>query len=182
MLTNLPNLLTLARIGAIPLVVALLYSADPWARWSALAVYTLACITDYYDGKLARDRGLVSPLGRFLDPIADKLLVTSILMLLIASGDIAGLTVLAALVILFREILVSGLREYLAEISVSMPVSKLAKWKTGAQMVSLGLFIMAPVIPQILLPGEILLWSAAILTAITGWDYLSHGLKHMIGD
>ena len=108
--------------------------------------------------------------------------MASILLLLIASGDISGLTVIAALVILFREILVSGLREYLAEISVPVPVSRLAKWKTGAQMVSLGLFIMAPVIPEILPLGELLLWAAAVLTAATGWDYLSHGLKHMMND
>lgn len=183
MLTSLPNLLTLARIAVIPLVVALLYFEGPTAHWMALALFAVACITDYYDGMLARRRNEVSPLGRFLDPIADKLLVVAILIMLVASGTITGLAVVAALIILAREILVSGLREYLAELKVGMPVSKLAKWKTTVQMAALGMLLLAPALPGLpllQLLGDLLLWLAALLTAITGWDYLSRGLKHMM--
>lgn len=180
-LTSLPNLLTLARIAAIPAVVALLFLDGALARWAALALYAAAGLTDWLDGKLARDRGEVSPLGRFLDPIADKLLVAAIIIMLVATGDLAGLHVVAALFILSRELLVSGLREYLAELQVPLPVSKLAKWKTGVQMVALALLLIAPVVPSAIgLLGLALLWLATLLTLITGWDYLSRGLQHML--
>ncbi|MEX0758353.1 MAG: CDP-diacylglycerol--glycerol-3-phosphate 3-phosphatidyltransferase [Tistlia sp.] len=184
MLTSLPNLLTLARIAAIPMIVALLYLEGATARWLALALFVAACVTDYYDGLLARRRNEISPLGRFLDPIADKLLVVAILVMLIATGEIAGVSVLAALAILAREILVSGLREYLGALQVAVPVSKLAKWKTTAQMAALAVLLIAPALPglpALLLLGLLLLWLAAVLTVVTGWDYLSHGLKHMTG-
>jgi cardiolipin synthase len=182
MLTSLPNLLTLGRIAAIPLIVALLYIEGATARWLALALFAAACITDYYDGLLARRRNEISALGRFLDPIADKLLVVAILVMLIATGQVAGLTVLAALAILGREILVSGLREYLGGLQVAVPVSGLAKWKTMVQMVALAVLLIAPALPGLplaLLAGEVLLWLAAALTVVTGWSYLSHGLRHM---
>lgn len=183
MLLTLPNLLTLARIAAIPVVVLLLGRAEPWAAWAALAVYSAACITDWLDGYLARLRGQLSRFGRVLDPIADKLLVAACLLVLVAERRITGVVVLAALVILLREILVSGLREFLAEISVGLPVSRLAKWKTGIQMIALGVLIVGPVAPppvQVL--GEAGLWLAALLTLMTGYDYLRAGLAHMRED
>ncbi len=180
MLTTLPNVLTLARILAIPAVVGLLYLDSAPARWAAFALFVAAAITDWLDGKLARARGEVSPLGRFLDPIADKLLVAAVVVMLVASGDVAGAAVVAAIVILCREILVSGLREYLAELSVPMPVSRLAKWKTAAQLAALSLLILAPLLPlALLVAADALLWTAAGLTLITGWDYLVRGVKHM---
>lgn len=180
MLNTLPNLLTLARIVAIPAVVALLAVDWQVARWIAFALFGAAAFTDWLDGKLARARGEVSPLGRFLDPIADKLLVAAVVVMLVASGDVAGWAVGAAIVILCREILVSGLREYLAELSVPMPVSKLAKWKTAAQLAALSLLILGPVLTvELQLLAQALLWLAAGLTLITGWDYLSRGLAHM---
>ncbi len=183
MLTNLPNLLTLSRIAAIPVVVVLLYFHDPITRWVCLALFTLAGLTDYVDGYLARHWNQVSPLGRFLDPIADKLLVASVIVMLIAIDEIQGLLVIPAIVILAREIMVSGLREFLAEIKVPLPVSKLAKWKTVIQMVALGVLIVGQEAGPKFLPMEIMgdtgLWIAAILTLITGYDYLARGVKHM---
>ncbi len=181
-MTELPNLLTMSRIVAIPLILALLYFDGPFWRWSAVAIFAAACITDYLDGYLARSRRQVSDLGRFLDPIADKLLVAAVILILVAERRVAGFTVLPALIILCREILVSGLREYLAGLHVSVPVSQLAKWKTLLQMVALGFLIVGDgVLPSwpISLIGEIGLWIAAALTLLTGYDYLKAGLKHM---
>ena len=183
MLTSLPNLLTLSRIAVIPVLVLLLYIGTPVYRWIACGLFIAACVTDYLDGYLARHRAEVSALGRFLDPIADKLLVAAVLLMLVAIGGISGLVILPALVILCREILVSGLREYLAEIRVPMPVSKLAKWKTTIQMVALGVLIVGEAGPAILpvqTVGEIGMWLAAALTLVTGYDYLQRGLKHML--
>jgi cardiolipin synthase len=182
MLTSLPNQLTLTRVAIIPVIVALIYLPAAWAHWTALGIYAAAAFTDWLDGYLARQREEVSPLGRFLDPVADKLLVTAVIVALIANGTIGPITALPALVILCREMLVSGLREYLAEIQVGMPVSKLAKWKTAAQMIALALLILGPAAPAgvpVMLPGKALLWVAGVLTAITGYDYLVKGLKHM---
>ena len=183
MLTSLPNLLTLSRIAVIPLLVALVYFDTPALRWIALVGFIAAAVTDYLDGYLARHRNEMSPLGRFLDPIADKLLIASLIVILVATRQIEGLTVIPAIIILCREILVSGLREYLAEIQVSLPVSKLAKWKTTIQMVALGFLIIGTAGPSwlpTLLIGEIGLWVAAGLTLITGYDYLVRGLKYMM--
>lgn len=179
---SLPNLLTLSRIAVIPVVIGLLYVDGALARWLACAFYAAACATDYFDGYLARLLGQISPLGRFLDPIADKLLVAAVILCLVASDQISGLAVLAALIILMREILVSGLREYLAEIQVPLPVSRLSKWKTGIQMIALGLLILASAGPATMVLqeiGEVGLWVAAILTLVTGYDYLYHGLRHI---
>lgn len=178
---TLPNLLTMARIVMIPLIVALLFFPSDLFRWIALLLYTVACVTDYYDGKLAREMKLVSPFGRFLDPIADKLLVAAVIVMLVANRDISDLALLPAMVILCREILVSGLREYLAELRVPMPVSHLAKWKTTVQMIAFGVLIVGPALPQLFLSeiGIALLWVAAILTLVTGYDYLLRGLRHM---
>ncbi len=180
---TLPNLLTLSRIFAVPLLVALLW----WPGWTAgyagaFVLYCLMGITDYFDGYLARAKGTVSKLGVFLDPIADKIMIAAVILILVGTRDIAGLHVIAALVILLREIMVSGLREFLAELRVSMPVSQLAKWKTTLQLAAFGALILAGALPQMLwikLVGEASLWGAAVLTFVTGWDYLRVGLKHM---
>ncbi|WP_040856346.1 CDP-diacylglycerol--glycerol-3-phosphate 3-phosphatidyltransferase [Phyllobacterium sp. YR531] len=186
---SLPNILTYARIIAVPLVVLCFFlegrlqSTDA-ARWGALAIFIIASITDFFDGYLARIWKQTSTIGRMLDPIADKLLVSACLLLLAADGTIAGWTLWAAIIILCREILVSGLREYLAELKVSVPVSRLAKWKTTIQMVAVAFLLAGPagdkIIPIITILGIVLLWSAALITLYTGWDYFRAGLKHVV--
>lgn len=180
---TLPNLLTLSRIVAVPLLVALLWS-PAWATGYALAfaLYCLMGITDYFDGYLARANGAVSRLGVFLDPIADKIMVAAVILMLVDTRDIAGVQIVAAMVILLREIAVSGLREFLAPLQVSMPVSRLAKWKTTLQLIALGALILGGALRAeawIALVGQVALWGAAALTLVTGWDYLRVGLKHM---
>jgi cardiolipin synthase len=185
--TDLPNLLTLSRIAAIPLLVVLAAIRDPWTDLAACAVFSVAAITDYFDGKLARERQQISAFGRMLDPIADKLLVAAALMLLAGMGRLSDFGLFPAIVIMLREILVSGLREYLAGLAVGLPVTKLAKWKTGFQMGALGTLLAgdsaAAVLGISFLPvsliGELMLWAAAVLTMITGWDYLQAGLSHV---
>lgn len=182
MLKSLPNLLTLSRILAIPLIIATFYIPGGTIRWVACILFVAAAITDFFDGYLARRGNSVSSLGRFLDPIADKLLVAAVLLMLTAFSRVTQFSVLPALVILLREILVSGLREYLAELRVGMPVSALAKWKTGLQMTALPMLLVGDQAPNWLPAqnlGEVFLWIAALLTLITGWDYLRAGLKHM---
>ncbi len=186
MLMDLPNLLTLSRIAAIPPLVALMALGTPLASASACLVFAVAGITDYLDGRLARDRSQTSDLGRMLDPIADKLLVGATLMMLVGSGHAGRWGLYPAIVIMLREILVSGLREYLAGVRVGLPVTKLAKWKTGFQMAALGSLVAGDATAALLgvpfLPvdtiGEVLLWLAALLTLVTGWDYLMAGLRH----
>ncbi|MDR7103450.1 CDP-diacylglycerol--glycerol-3-phosphate 3-phosphatidyltransferase [Croceicoccus sp. BE223] len=180
---TLPNILTLSRIFAVPLLVALLW----WPEWRlghgiAYVIYCIAGITDYFDGMLARSSGRVSRLGIFLDPIADKIMVAAVILVLVHTGIITSIHVLAALVILLREIMVSGLREFLAGVQVSVPVSRLAKWKTTFQMVSLGALILVGAFPGVEFvywAGIGSLWAAAVLTVLTGWDYLRIGLRHM---
>ncbi len=183
MFGTLPMALTFARIAAIPLLVFMFYCVGDGWRYAACLVYTAAAVTDYLDGYFARAWKQQSKLGRIFDPIADKLLVASTILLLVAFKRIAGLDVLAALVILCREVLVSGLREFLAELRAILPVSRLAKWKTALQMTALGFLIVADAQPTAALPvvliGEVLLWIAAVLTLITGYDYLAEGLKHI---
>ena len=182
-LISLPNLLTLSRILAIPIVVASFYVSGDSARWFACALFSAAGVTDWLDGHMARRWSQQSELGRFLDPIADKLLVAATLFMLVAKGRFSSeWTLLPALVILCREILVSGLREYLAELRVGLPVSKLAKWKTAIQMVAIGVLIVGnagPAFLPVATIGEMLLWVAALLTLVTGYDYLRAGLTHM---
>ncbi len=185
--TDLPNLLTLSRIAAIPLMVALAAMRLPWADLAACVVFSAAAITDYFDGKIARQRKLISDFGRMLDPIADKLLVGAALMVLAGMGRLSMIGLFPAIVILLREILVSGLREYLAGLSVGLPVTRLAKWKTGFQMGALGTLLAGDTAAGALglgwLPvsgiGEAMLWTAAVLTLVTGWDYLQAGLRHV---
>jgi cardiolipin synthase len=183
-LTSLPNLLTLSRILAIPVVVATFYLEGDFARWLGCALFSAAGFTDWLDGHFARRWEQQSELGRFLDPIADKLLVSATLFMLTVTGRLSSHAVLPALVILCREILVSGLREYLAGLSVGMPVSRLAKWKTAIQMVAIGVLIVGDagwhVLPVVAI-GETLLWIAALLTLVTGYDYLRAGLSHIAG-
>ena len=183
MVVNLPNLLTFSRIAVIPILVALFWVEGNGARWIACALFTAAGITDYLDGYLARTWRAHTQLGALLDPIADKLLVATALLLLAAFGRIGGLTLLPAILILCREILVSGLREFLAGLEVRVPVTRLAKWKTTIQMVAIGFLIVGdagpPIVPYTVEIGVIGLWAAAVLTLFTGYDYLREGLKHL---
>jgi len=180
---SLPNLLTLSRIFAVPLLVALLWPVASWFDYAlAFALYCLMGITDYFDGYLARAQGRISKLGMFLDPIADKIMIAAVILMLVFTDTISGWAVIAALVILLREIAVSGLREFLAGLQVSVPVSQLAKWKTTFQLVSLGALILGGAVPQwpwVHDVGLVSLWAAALLTLLTGWDYLRVGIKHM---
>jgi cardiolipin synthase (CMP-forming) len=186
---NLPNMLTYARIVAVPMIVFCFFieghlKSSDWARWVALSIFVVASITDYLDGYLARAWKQQSNIGRMLDPIADKLLVASCLLLLAADNSIAGWTLWAAIIILCREILVSGLREYLADLKVSVPVTQLAKWKTTIQMVAVG-FLLAGSAGDKILPytsqmGIALLWVAAVLTLYTGYDYFRAGVRHIV--
>jgi CDP-diacylglycerol--glycerol-3-phosphate 3-phosphatidyltransferase/cardiolipin synthase len=184
---SLPNILTYARVAAVPLVAGFLFwPKEPWARWTALAIFVAAGISDFFDGYLARAWSQQSSLGRMLDPIADKLLVSSVILMLAANQTIAGATLLAGLVILCREILVSGLREYLAELRVPVPVTAVAKWKTTVQLVALGFLIAGPAgeaaMPGAIQTGIVLLWIAAILTLYTGWDYMKASYDHVGND
>ena len=187
----LPNLLTYARIVAVPVVVGCMYFQSVlgyglWLRWVALFVFIVAGITDVLDGYVARAYGQLSVFGRMLDPIADKLLVSSCLLMLAADGTIRGWALWAAIVILCREILVSGLREYLAELRVSVPVTALAKWKTFLQLLAVGFLIAGEagdlILPVTSLIGIMLLWLSALLTLYTGWDYFRAGVRHLIDD
>lgn len=185
----LPNLLTYSRIVAVPVVIGCMYAQSIlggplWLRWVALFIFIAAGITDFLDGYLARMYDQQSAFGRMLDPIADKLLVASCLLMLAADETIRGWSLWAAIVILCREILVSGLREYLAAIRVSVPVSQLAKWKTTVQLVAIGFLIAGEAGERILPPttmiGIALLWISAIFTIYTGWDYLRAGIHYLI--
>jgi cardiolipin synthase len=172
---NVPNLLTLSRIVLIlPFALVFLHGSVE-SRWMALILFAAAAATDWFDGYLARRLNQGSPFGRMLDPIADKLLVVATILLLVATGDIHGWPIAAAQIILLREIAVSGFREHLGPLGVVVPVSRLAKWKTAAQLVALCLLI-APV-PALWMPGEVLLWIAAAVTLVTGWSYLRATMK-----
>ena len=183
MISKLPNLLTMSRIVVIPALIGTFFFVEgTTGNWISLGLFAAAGVTDFLDGYVARQWGIQTRLGRFLDPVADKLLVVAVILLLIAFDRIAGWTVLAAIVIVCREILVSGLREFLAEIRVGMPVSALAKWKTTVQILALG-FLLAGEAGDALLPSTTIgtwgLWIAAALTLYTGYDYLRAGLDHM---
>ncbi|HYZ22404.1 MAG TPA: CDP-diacylglycerol--glycerol-3-phosphate 3-phosphatidyltransferase [Rhodopila sp.] len=188
MLNDLPNVLTMSRIAAIPVLIVLVAVQTAATDLAACVVFSAAAITDYFDGKLARARRQQSSLGTMLDPIADKLLVGAALMLLVGRHHLSDLGLYPAIVILLREILVSGLREYLAGVRVRLPVTRLAKWKTGFQMGALGTLLAGNTSAALLhlnfLPvsfiGESMLWIAAGLTLITGWDYLTTGWRHAL--
>ncbi len=186
---TLPNLLTLSRILAVPILVFLLWQPRPFDYAVTFVLYCIVGITDYFDGYLARAQGQISKLGQFLDPIADKIMVAAVIVMLMASRKANGeppiiqdFNIIPALIILLREIIVSGLREFLAELRVGMPVSQLAKWKTTLQLIALGALILAGAVPNapwVHVVGVISLWAAAALTLVTGYDYLRIGLKHM---
>lgn len=181
MLLNLPNILTLIRIACIPLLVLFLWMRSDLGNILAVSLFLFACLTDYFDGYFARTWKQVSPFGRFLDPIADKLLIAVVLFMLVGVDRIWGINLLPALIILSREFLVSGLREFLADFRVSVPVTHLAKWKTGIQMFALGALILDETSPFGLPAfeiGVVGLWVAAILTIITGYDYFRAGVKY----
>jgi cardiolipin synthase len=186
MLTDLPNVLTLSRIAAIPVLIVLASLRLPAGDVAACVVFAYAGITDYLDGRLARSRQQFSDLGRMLDPIADKLLVGAVLIMLAGDGRLGPWGLYPAIIIMCREILVSGLREFLAEIRIGLPVTRLAKWKTTFQIGALGFLIAGNGTAVLLhiswlpvwLIGIILLWMSAILTIITGWDYLTAGIRH----
>lgn len=190
---NIPNLLTYGRILAVPLIVICFFvegklSISNTARWVALWIFIIASITDFLDGYLARIWNQTSNIGRMLDPIADKLLIASILLLVAADQTIAGWSLWAAIIILCREILVSGLREYLAQlkVSISVPVTRIAKWKTTAQMVAIAFLLAGPagdeILPHTTQIGIVLLWISAILTIYSGYDYFRVGLKHIVDE
>jgi cardiolipin synthase len=183
LITTLPNLLTLSRIAVIPVIVALFFVDGAVARWVSCALFTLAAVTDYLDGHIARSRQEVSNLGRFLDPLADKLLVVTVIVMLVAFDRMSLLTVLPAVVIVSREIIVSGLREFLAALDVGLPVTTLSKWKTGIQMVALGFLIVGddgPAFIPVQIIGELGLWLAGMMTVITGYDYLRASAPHLV--
>ncbi|MCO5157068.1 MAG: CDP-diacylglycerol--glycerol-3-phosphate 3-phosphatidyltransferase [Aquamicrobium sp.] len=186
---NLPNMLTYARILAVPLIVLCFYlegrvRPTDWWRWAAVTIFIIASITDYLDGYIARIWKQTSNIGKMLDPIADKLLVSAALLLLAFDRTIDKWSLWAAIIILCREILVSGLREYLAALKVSVPVTQLAKWKTAMQLVAVGFLLAGPagdkILPYTTEIGLALLWASAIVTLYTGYDYFRAGLKHII--
>ena len=186
MILTLPNILTLSRVAVIPVLVALFFLETANGQLIACGVFIFSAITDFLDGFLARSLGQTTAFGTFLDPVADKLLVASALLMMVAFGQITGVVVIPAIIILCREILVSGLREYLSGFAVSLPVSNLAKWKTTLQMAAICILIVGdaahPLIPDLIpvrLIGEVGLWIAAIVTIITGSEYLRIGLRHM---
>ncbi len=186
MILTLPNILTLSRVAVIPVLVALFFLETANGQWIACGIFIFSAITDFFDGFLARSLGQTTAFGTFLDPVADKLLVASALLMMVAFGQIAGVVVIPAIIILCREILVSGLREYLSSFAVSLPVSNLAKWKTTLQMAAICILIVGdaahPLIPDLIpvrLIGEVGLWVAAIVTIITGSEYLRISLRHM---
>jgi cardiolipin synthase len=182
MLSNPPNILTVSRVLLIPLLIGLFYVDGDWARWLACLIFVIAATTDYLDGYMARAWKMQSPFGRWLDPVADKLLVGATVLMLVGFGRAP---LLPALVIVLREIMVSGLREYMAEVSVGLPVSRLAKWKTAVQMTAIGFLLVGDAGPgwlPVAWIGWAGLWMAALLTLVTGWDYLQAGLRHMLAE
>jgi cardiolipin synthase (CMP-forming) len=193
---NIPNLLTYGRIVVVPFVAGLLLWNDRAAeitglgvnaaRWMALFLYVIAAITDFFDGYLARRWHLQSALGRMLDPIADKVLVAVVLLVLCGDQILRGGHVWAAIIILAREVLVSGLREFLGQLRVSVPVTKIAKWKTTVQLVAIGFLIAGPagdlIVPGVTWIGIVGLWVAAALTLYSGYDYFRAGIRHVVDE
>ena len=179
---NLPNIITLFRIAIIPIILIMIITKGTTNGWVAFILFCIAGISDFFDGYLARIRKEQTSFGEILDPIADKLLVASVILILTAKGTIEGWTTIPALIILLREIIVSGLREFLAGIKVSIPVSRVAKLKTFLQISALAILILdesgIEVIPFLLF-GKFALWLAATLTLYTGYDYFRSGFKHL---
>lgn len=180
---NIPNAMTIGRLCTLPLLVILMMIDASWAAWSALALYTIGCVTDWADGYIARAYKMESAFGKFLDPIADKIFIATVLICLIANQHLTGLWIIPVLLILCREFLISGLREFFGPKNIQFPVSKLAKLKTGIQMFALGFLIMGKhgvsVLPLNIEIGYTLLIAATILTVMSGWTYLKEGMKHL---
>lgn len=176
---TLPNILTVGRLGLLVVMIPFLYISAPWAAWFCFVLYVIGSITDWLDGWIAREYNQVSAFGTFLDPISDKIYVVTIMLLLVATDRIEGIAVLFVIVILVREFLVSGLREYLGPKGISVPVMDLAKWKTAAQMFATSFLIISPYVIGGKVVGALLLGMAAVLTAITGWRYLVAGWEVM---
>ncbi|WP_122049520.1 CDP-diacylglycerol--glycerol-3-phosphate 3-phosphatidyltransferase [Asaia bogorensis] len=189
MLTDLPNILTLLRIASIPVLIALIAFSTPLTDGIACVLYIAACITDYLDGMLARRWKQGSELGRMMDPIADKLLVGALLLALAGYGRLVDGALFAAIIILVREIMVSGLREFMASQRATLPSTRLAKWKTGIQMVAIGCLLAGDVMPQRIgfgpisftQIGAVMLWVSVVPTVMSGWGYLATGLAKMLG-
>lgn len=183
---HLPNLLTLARIALTPIFVAAFWIEMPIGRWVAFGLFVVAAVTDYADGWIARRRNVVSRLGAMLDPIADKLLIAAALLMLVYLDDIRGFVIIPALIILAREILVSGMREFLATISVQVPVSSISKFKTTVQVIAIAMLILAPAIEHVWgwvhRAGIVALWGAAVLTIYTGFSYVRANVAHVAGE
>jgi len=182
---NLPNILTYGRIAAAPLVGATYYIPGDAGPWIAFTIFVVASVTDYFDGYLARAWQQQSALGRMLDPIADKLLVSVSILILVEDGLLNGWSMWAAIIVLMREIFVSGLREFLAELQVSVPVSRLAKWKTTMQLIAIAALLIAPALQGaksglLIDLGLTFFWATAIVTLYTGYDYFRAGLKHLV--
>jgi CDP-diacylglycerol--glycerol-3-phosphate 3-phosphatidyltransferase len=178
-MANLANILTLVRLALLPVIIVLFFFTAHWALWTSLALYIVASVTDWLDGWVARNYGQVSDFGKFMDPVADKIFIVTILLMLIAVDRVNGLWVLPVIVILVREFLVSGMREFLGPRNIQLPVTPLAKWKTATQMVAVGLLIMGPLSGMVYYSGLAFLSIAAVITVITGWDYLRTGFRHM---
>ncbi|MDB5478564.1 MAG: pgsA [Alphaproteobacteria bacterium] len=184
--SDIPNILSITRLILIPFMVVLFLIPQPWAAWTCLVLYTIASISDYLDGYYARRYSQFSPVGVFLDPIADKLFVASVLLMFTATGRLTGLWAVPALLILMREIFIAGLREFLAGKEVKIPVTRLAKWKTGVQMGSMGFIIMYQHVTHKLYFSEMVEWIgktgilvAMVLTLITGWNYARNAWPHL---
>ena len=179
---NLANILTLTRLALLPFIIILLFMPDSWtwAAWTCLVLYIIGALTDYLDGWVARKFDQVSEFGRFLDPIADKIFVVAILVMLVEAGRVAPLGVIAVIIILVREFTVAGLREFLGPKDIKLPVTNLAKWKTTVQMIATGILIVSPATPLYIdLIGLACLCGAAVLTVMTGWNYLKTAMTHM---
>jgi len=176
---NLPNILTLSRIAVIPFIVALVMMNNFTAQWIAFVLYVLAALTDFLDGYLARKMNIVSSLGRMLDPIADKLIVGALLITFAYEGSFSAALTFAAVLIIMREIAVSGLREHLGPLNIVIPVSGIAKYKTTLQLIALGLVMAEPIVPGLNLAATASLWLATGLTLYTGYEYFAGAWPHL---
>ena len=178
-MNNLANILTLTRLALLPLMIALFFMPWEWAAWTCLAFYIIGALTDWLDGWVARKYNQISEFGTFLDPISDKIFVVTILLMLVAVGRIEHIWVMNVVIIIVREFLVSGIREYLGPKGIKVPVTPLAKWKTAMQMLATAILIVGPYIWAGQTIGQLVLTGASALTVITGWEYLKIGLNHI---
>ncbi len=176
---NLANILTVSRLAVLPVIVLLMFIPQSWAAAVCLTLYIAGAVTDWLDGWIARKYDQITELGTFLDPIADKIYVVTIMLMLVATGRISGIFVLLVIIILAREFMVAGLREYLGPKDIKLPVTPLAKWKTAVQMIATGILIIAPYVTGGIVLGLLCLTGASVLTVMTGWEYLKAGLEHM---